>query len=213
MGLSIDIFLDHFGTLSDDREAGKVLHPVLEILPVALCGVTAGAEGWEDIEEYGKSKLVLLRESFTHGIPSDDTLRRFFRSVDPKAFREIFAAFVRDVLPEAASRLIAVGGKTPPGAACAVHKDKDTDTDTDTDKGHGRIEIRRCEVTDDIAWLQQTHRWPGMRSIVRITATRIIGGETTNESRYYITDDTPDASLPICAATGQSKTPFTGCSI
>src|SRR5919202_824404 len=74
----IEAFLDHFSTLEDVREPGKVLPPLPEILLVTLCGVIAGAEGWEDIEDYGESKLELLREllPFADGIPSDDTLRR-----------------------------------------------------------------------------------------------------------------------------------------
>jgi predicted transposase YbfD/YdcC len=123
----IDTFLDHFGTLEDRREAGQVLHPVPEILLVTLCGVIAGAEGWEDIEAYGASKLALLREilPFAHGAPSDDTLRRFFRAVAPCVFREVFVAFVRDLLPHAGERLIAIDGKTSrrshDGAARALH--------------------------------------------------------------------------------------------
>jgi hypothetical protein len=110
----IEAFLDHFSTLKDVREPGKVLHPLPEILLVTLCGVIAGAEGWEDIEDYGESKLELLREllPFADGIPSDDTLRRFFRGIGADAFREVFVAFVRDLLPQASDRLIAVDGKT-----------------------------------------------------------------------------------------------------
>jgi DDE_Tnp_1-associated len=52
----IDAFLDHFGGLEDRREAGKILHPLPEILLVTLCGVLAGAEGFEDIEDHGESK-------------------------------------------------------------------------------------------------------------------------------------------------------------
>src|SRR3954470_608132 len=121
------VFLDHFSGLEDSRETGKVLHPVPEILLVTLCGVIAGAEGFEDIEDYGESKLDLLREllPFANGIPSDDTLRRFFRAVDPRAFAEVFVAFARDVFPEAAQRLIAIDGKTlrrsHDGTAKALH--------------------------------------------------------------------------------------------
>jgi DDE_Tnp_1-associated len=50
---TIEVFLDHFGELEDNRETENVLHPVGEILLVTLCGVIAGAEGWEDIEDYG----------------------------------------------------------------------------------------------------------------------------------------------------------------
>jgi len=35
-------------------------------------------------------------------------------------------------------------------------------TDEDVDKGHGRIEIRRRDVTSEIAWLQEQHAWPGV---------------------------------------------------
>jgi DDE_Tnp_1-associated len=45
------VFWDHFSGLEDSREAGKVLHAVPEILLVTLCGVLAGAEGFEDIED------------------------------------------------------------------------------------------------------------------------------------------------------------------
>ena len=276
------VFLDHFSGLEDSREAGKVLHPVPEILLVTLCGVLAGAEGFEDMEDYGESKLDLLREllPFAHGIPSDDTLRRFFRAVDPRAFAEVFVAFVRDVFPEAAQRLIAIDGKTlrhsHDGTAKALHlvsafatearlvlaqvatAEKSNEitaipellrlldatvsidamgcqreiaaqivesdghyllglkgnqgllhedvrlffevppegtnfaTHEDVDKGHGRIEIRRCEVTEDSGWLQQRHHWPHLKSIARLTATRLIGDQTSTETRFYLTDDSPD---------------------
>jgi DDE family transposase len=68
----IDAFGDHFGGLEDGREAGKILHPLPEILLVRLCGVLAGAEGFEDIEDYGASKLDLRRQllPFAHAVPS-----------------------------------------------------------------------------------------------------------------------------------------------
>src|SRR5947209_20549039 len=109
----IEAFLDHFGGLQDTREAGKVLHPVPEILLVTLCGVMAGAEGLEDIEDDGELKLDLLREllPFARGVPSDDTLRRFFRAVEPLAFADAFEAFVRTLLPAVANSLMAVDCK------------------------------------------------------------------------------------------------------
>jgi predicted transposase YbfD/YdcC len=32
-------------------------------------------------------------------------------------------------------------------------------THEDADKGQGRLEIRRCEVTEESGWLQQRHAW------------------------------------------------------
>src|SRR3954468_24965686 len=111
---SLTAFLDPLGRLKESREAEKILPPVREILLVTLCGMIAGSGGGEEIEDDGESKRELLRQllPFAQGIPSDDTRRRFFRSMDPEAFPEIFAAFVREWRPEAAERLIAMDGKT-----------------------------------------------------------------------------------------------------
>lgn len=114
----VEGFLDHFGSLEDPREPMKVLHPLPELLLVMLCAVIAGAEGWEDIETYGTSKLSLLREflPFTHGVASDDTFRRFFRAIEPKVFQEVFVSFVRSVYPGLSTSLIALDGKTLRGS-------------------------------------------------------------------------------------------------
>lgn len=55
-----------------------------------------------------------------------------------------------------------------------------------TDYGHGRLEVRRCWTTDDIAWLDPTGKWPGLRSIVLVEASRQVGETTTTEQRYYL---------------------------
>jgi predicted transposase YbfD/YdcC len=57
---------------------------------------------------------------------------------------------------------------------------------TDTDKGHGRIETRTAAVTTDIAWLQDSHDWPGLAAIGKITATREIDGRISVETRCYL---------------------------
>jgi predicted transposase YbfD/YdcC len=72
--------------------------------------------------------------------------------------------------------------------------------DIRTEKDHGRIETRRCLVTNDVAWLsQQKQNWAGLQSLIMIESTReIIGRNSTGtasvERRYYI------SSLPAKAA-------------
>lgn len=62
------------------------------------------------------------------------------------------------------------------------------------DAGHGRIEERDCWVTDDIDWLRDAHAgWPALRSIVMIRARRTQNGETSDETRYFISSLAPDA--------------------
>jgi len=106
-------FLDYFGDLEDPRLDRKKLHSVSEILLVTLLAVICGAEGWQDIEDFGKAKLAYLQRylPYANGIPSDDTYRRFFRRIDPKEFRTRFFKWMQS-LPLPADRIIAIDGKT-----------------------------------------------------------------------------------------------------
>ena len=55
------------------------------------------------------------------------------------------------------------------------------------DGDHGRIETRAYTVIHDIAWLQERHNWPGLKSVVMVESTREIGDKTEREARFYIT--------------------------
>jgi len=55
------------------------------------------------------------------------------------------------------------------------------------DKGHGRMEIRRYRVSQQIDWLEPKSEWAGLKSIGRVEAERTIQGETSVEHRYYLT--------------------------
>lgn len=60
---------------------------------------------------------------------------------------------------------------------------------------HGRIETRTVRATSDIGWLRKLHpHWPGLTSIISVTALRECQGKTTEETRYFISS--ADASAP-----------------
>ncbi len=112
-------FLDIFGQLNDPRIDRKKLHPLPEILLLTLCAVICGAESWNDIELFGKGKLNFLRTflPYQNGIPSDDTLRRFFRGIDSSQFQSLFIQWIRAWLTtEVANKVIAIDGKTLRGS-------------------------------------------------------------------------------------------------
>lgn len=85
-------------------------------------------------------------------------------------------------------------------AADAGKLDRPYWDDIQTEKDHGRIETRRCLVTNDVAWLrEQNQHWCGLQSLIMVESTReIIGrngtGNASIERRYYI------SSLPAKAA-------------
>ena len=54
------------------------------------------------------------------------------------------------------------------------------------DGDHGRIETRTTTVIDDVAWLQERHGWPGLKSLVMVESTRETPEKTEHETRLYI---------------------------
>jgi len=74
-------FFDFFKQVPDHRLERRKLHSVSQIWLLTFCGVAAGCDSWEDIEDFGTIKIEYLRQYFpyAHGVPSDDTLRGFFR--------------------------------------------------------------------------------------------------------------------------------------
>ena len=63
------------------------------------------------------------------------------------------------------------------------------------EKNHGRWETRRVVATEQIAWLQDNHDWPGLRSVAKVESRRelIVEGKVEQETRYYISSLPADA--------------------
>ena len=59
-------------------------------------------------------------------------------------------------------------------------------THTEVDGDHGRIETRTATTSSDIGWLQESHQWPGLKMIGKITRTRETLTKTSTETAYYI---------------------------
>jgi predicted transposase YbfD/YdcC len=107
-------FLDTFENIEDPRSTKNQLYTVSEILLVTLCAVICGANGWCDVENYGKSKIEHLRQyiDYNNGVPSDDTIRRFYRNINPSAFEQLFREWVSNLAKKVEARVIAIDGKS-----------------------------------------------------------------------------------------------------
>lgn len=64
---------------------------------------------------------------------------------------------------------------------------------SDADAGHGRVEPRKCLVSDRLDWLEKKPEWCGLRSIAMLEETRDINGKISCERRFFI------SSLPANA--------------
>ena len=107
-------FLDFFDNVPDHRVKRRQLYTVGEIMLVTFCGIIAGCEGWDDIEFFGKKKIDFLRKfyPFKAGTPSDDTIRRFFRALNPEKFENCFVKWVKSFQIDLESKVVAIDGKT-----------------------------------------------------------------------------------------------------
>ena len=95
--------LDHFSSLDDPRQRGKVVYPLPEIMLVILCATLAGAEDFVEIRQWGRQKLRFLRTilPFARGIPSHDTLNDVMNALPGGLFSEMFAAWVEGLSEDA----------------------------------------------------------------------------------------------------------------
>ena len=103
----------YFHDLKDPRVNRTKKHLLKDILVIAILAVIAGAEGWEDIENYGLSKQQWLEEflELPHGIPSDDTFRRVFERINPIALSECLTKWVQQLIPSLEQKIVPIDGK------------------------------------------------------------------------------------------------------
>jgi predicted transposase YbfD/YdcC len=106
---------DVFADLPDPRrETENKLHRLIDILTLAVCAVIGGAETWDAIAEYGRSKEAFFRRflELPNGLPSPDTFSRVFAKLDPVAFAERFGRWMASACRAAGLTPVAVDGKS-----------------------------------------------------------------------------------------------------
>ncbi len=106
--------LMHFASLEDPRDNRGKEHLLLDIITVSICAVLSGAEGWEDIAEYGSAKQEWLSTflPLPNGIPCADTFARVFARLDPKQLQECFGSWVKAISNLVAGDNVGIDGKT-----------------------------------------------------------------------------------------------------
>lgn len=76
----------------DTRVKGRVQHSTNTIFLIAIAGVFAKCQTWNEIADYGRIKIDFFRR-FIPGLettPSHDTFRRFFFLIDPKKLEDLY---------------------------------------------------------------------------------------------------------------------------
>ena len=109
-----------FGRLQDMRQAAKVQHNLLEIVMITIIGVMCGCTDWEEVAEFGRARLEVLRGYMTliNGIPSHDTFRRVMGAIQPESLERCYWAWVKTILPNVKIEedIVSLDGKSVRGS-------------------------------------------------------------------------------------------------
>jgi predicted transposase YbfD/YdcC len=103
-----------FARLPDPRRRrSRIAHPLLSIVVMALCGVIAGADTWEEIARFARMRRDWLAKflDLRQGIPSHDTFGRVFAALDPVAFQRCLLAWISALHEVSQGEIIAIDGK------------------------------------------------------------------------------------------------------
>src|SRR5260221_3212564 len=107
------LLLEHFSELSDDREPGRIMYPLEEVLLLVTCATIASCDDFDDIVGWGEHHLDFLRgfSEFHCGIPCERWLRSMVNRIDPVLFGYCFDGWIAALWP-GRHDLIAIDGKT-----------------------------------------------------------------------------------------------------
>jgi predicted transposase YbfD/YdcC len=108
----------HFGELKDPRAAQSIEHQLIDILIITICATICGANDWEAIAQYGRTKQEWLKTwlELPNGIPSSDTFSRLFARLKPAELQKCFMGWMQAVTKATEGELINIDGKTIRGA-------------------------------------------------------------------------------------------------
>ncbi|GHV37792.1 ISAs1 family transposase [Synergistales bacterium] len=113
MSLKATSIHEYFRELTDPRSNSYTRHLLMDILVIALCATIGGAEGFNDIELYGRMKETWFRTflDLPNGIPSHDTFNRVFSLLSPEEFSKCFIKWTQS-LAKKLEGVVAIDGKT-----------------------------------------------------------------------------------------------------
>ncbi len=105
--------LQAFATLPDPRKSRNQIYPLIDIIGVAIIGILCSGNDWVHIIKWADTYKSWFQSVglCLNGVPSHDTVGRFFRLVDPKAFENCFVKWTQ-TLVDTIQGVIAVDGKT-----------------------------------------------------------------------------------------------------
>jgi len=130
-------------------------HNLSDILLLTVLAVICGAEGWLDVERFGKAKEKLLNNflELPNGIPSHDILGDLFARLCPDTLQACFLSWVQSMVSLSKDEIVAIDGKTlrrsfaEPGKKGAIHMVSAWATSNQLVLGQYKVDEKSNEIT------------------------------------------------------------------
>ena len=108
------IFVECFGILADPRINRTKKHLLIDIIALTLFGIMAGAQTFDEIEDFGTFHEEWLKKylQLPNGIPSHDTINRTLSLLDPIQLQKSFLDWIGKIKGYVQENVIAIDGKT-----------------------------------------------------------------------------------------------------
>jgi predicted transposase YbfD/YdcC len=105
----------YFEEATDFRVKGRCLHDLAEILFLILLGTLCDCDDFSEIRDWGNDELPFLRNDldlkYTNGIPSEDTLERVMKHLNPKELEVVMRKTASEIVSCLSGKQFCVDGK------------------------------------------------------------------------------------------------------
>jgi len=187
-------FMDYFQELEDPRSHINRTHDLLDVLFLTISAILSGAEGWQDIKDFGDNKLDWLRKfrEFKSGIPVDDTIARIISRVNPDNLRKsVTYSRHRSHYEKTKHKVSSIGERCKPqpnGRPGFIRIDTVHQGDKDKRKGVYHInavdEYTQFEVVCTTEKITDEFLLPILQYMLKYFPFRIISFHSDNGSEY-----------------------------
>lgn len=95
--------IHHLSLITDPRRQNKnLLHPLKNILTIALVGILCGYDDWVSIEDFANENKDWFAKfsDLTHGIPSHDTFSKVMKRLNKDQMNLYFSRWINENSPK-----------------------------------------------------------------------------------------------------------------
>ena len=167
----------YLSTVKDHRMVNKCKHKLSDILFIGLLTHLSNGDDFVDMVLFGKTHKTFLQKyiTLTNGIPSEDTFERVFSAIE-RHYLLALKTNQRELYDD---------------VECGFKACKPINISENWEYAHGRYETRKCSIlsADGALLPENLSQWCGLKTIIKVDATRLIRGKETSETRFYISDE------------------------